>query len=267
MAVKTQSQPALTAARVLRDLLARRDVARALVSQRFFKTGPGQYGEGDRFLGLSVPMSRSLAKQYRQLDLVELRKLLGSEWHEARLLALLILVLQYPKADEVGQQAIYKLYMASTARINNWDLVDVSAEHIVGPHLYQRTRQPLLKFARSKDLWQRRIAVLSTFHYIKLGEFAETLRLAEMLLQDEHDLIHKAVGWMLREIGKRDQRAAQSFLDMHAARMPRTMLRYAIERFDPKLRHRYMQLKFVDAPKGTASALPGALVKTVRSRG
>lgn len=212
------------------------------MSQRFFKTGPGQYGEGDQFLGLTVPMLRAMAKRYSQLGLVEAGKLLLSVWHEARLLALLIMVEQYARGDAAQQTAIYKLYLASTARINNWDLVDASAAYIVGPHLQQQSRAPLLRLARSDDVWQRRIAVLATFHYIKQGEFAETLRIAELLLNDEHDLIHKALGWMLREIGKRNQSVAEAFLDAHAAQMPRTMLRYAIERFTPALQQRYRQL-------------------------
>lgn len=244
MAVKAKSKTVLaatSAALVLRELQALRNPDRALVSQRFFKTGPGQYGEGDRFLGLDVPTLRGLAKEHAQLPSTDCAKLLASAWHEARLLALLIMVEQYPCADAAQQTAIYKLYMSSTERINNWDLVDASAEHIVGAYLQGRSRAPLLRLARAKDLWQRRIAILATFHYIKQGEFAETLRIAELLLHDEHDLIHKAVGWMLREIGKRDRSVEEAFLKVRAANMPRTMLRYAIERFTPALRQRYMR--------------------------
>lgn len=229
-----------TAAALLRTLRALRNVDRARVSQRFFKTAPGQYGAGDRFLGLTVPMVRSLAGRHLHLELDQVAKLLQSDWHEARLLALLIMVGQYRRAAPLQQRAIYWLYLRSTARINNWDLVDVSAEHIVGVHLQRRARTPLPRLARSRSVWQRRIAIMATFHYIKRGEFAETLRMAGLLLNDEHDLIHKAVGWMLREIGKRDQAVERDFLDVHAARMPRTMPRYAIERFAPALRRRYM---------------------------
>jgi len=232
---------AATATGLLRELQARRDPDRARMPQRFFKTGPGQYGEGDQFLGLTVPMLRSVARQHLGLELVEAGKLLQSGWHEARLLALLIMVGQYQRAEAAQQLAIYRLYMRSTAYINNWDLVDASASHIVGAHLQQRDRTPLLRFARSGNVWRRRIAILATFHYIKQGEFAETLRLAELLLQDEHDLIHKAVGWMLREVGKRDQAVEEGFLKTHAARMPRTMLRYAVERFAPAVRQHYLQ--------------------------
>lgn len=231
----------VSAAQLLRELQLLRNPERALVSQRFFKTGPGQYAEGDRFLGLTVPMLRALAKRHSQLRLNEVGKLLRSTCHEARLLALLIMVGQYACGDTAQQAAPYKLYLANMQRINNWDLVDVSAEHIVGPYLQNRVRTPLQRLARSRNLWQRRIAVLATFHYIKQGEFAETLHLAELLVTDTHDLIHRAVGWMLREIGKRDQAVLEAFLNVHAAQMPRTMLRYAIERFTPALRQRYMQ--------------------------
>lgn len=240
-AARKRTSEVVSAAQLLRDLQALRNPERALVSRRFFKTGAGQYGEGDRFLGLTVPMLRALAKRHSQLSLTEASKLLRSTWHEARLLALLIMVRQYASGDAAQQAVLYKLYLANTQCINNWDLVDASAEHIVGHYLQNRVRTPLRRLARSKNLWQRRIAVLATFHYIKQGEFAETLHLAELLMNDTHDLIHKAVGWMLREIGKRDQAVAEAFLSAHAAQMPRTMLRYAIERFTPALRQRYMQ--------------------------
>ncbi len=231
-----------TARQLLRDLKARANPERALVSKRFFKTGPGQYGEGDQFLGLPVPMLRMLARQHAALPLAEAEVLLQSPLHEARLLALLILVHQCHRADAVRQRAIHDLYLRSTAYINNWDLVDTSAEHLLGAYLFTRSRNRLVKLARSPSIWERRIAIMTTFHFIRQGEFDETLRIATLLLDDTHDLIHKAVGWMLREIGKRDQAVEEAFLQQHAAHMPRTMLRYAIERFAPALRLRYMQM-------------------------
>jgi 3-methyladenine DNA glycosylase AlkD len=208
---------------------------------RFFKTAPGEYGAGDRFLGITVPVLRKLAASHQQAPLATLRTLLKSRWHEERLLALLILARQYAASDRAHRNAIYRLYMAHTRHINNWDLVDCSAEHIVGAHLVGRQRSRLRRLATSSSLWERRIAILATFHYIKRGEFDETLRIARLLRDDRHDLIHKAVGWMLREVGKRDRRAEEAFLREHAGRMPRTMLRYAIERFPPRLRARYLR--------------------------
>jgi 3-methyladenine DNA glycosylase AlkD len=214
---------------------------RAVIVQRFFKTGPGEYAEGDKFLGLTVPQLRALAKRYRGLSLRDTSRLLCSPIHEERLLALLLLVQAYREGDENDQRRIYKLYLRSTRYINNWDLVDCSAEHIVGAFLRERSRELLRKLARSKSLWERRIAVLATFHFIKHGEFVPTLRIARFLLQDEHDLIHKAVGWMLREVGKRDLPAEEAFLQKYYRQMPRTMLRYAIERFPEPKRRRYLQ--------------------------
>ncbi len=199
--------------------------------QRFFKTGPGQYGEGDRFRGIRVPVVREVAKRYRTITPSDVGILLKSPWHEDRLLALFMLNQLYAKGDEKRRGEIYTLYLANTSRINNWDLVDSSAEHVVGAHLWQRSRAPLRRLVRSGMLWERRIAVLATFHFIRKGEFTETLDLAARLLEDEEDLMHKAVGWMLRETGKRDIEALQGFLRSHCNRMPRTMLRYAIEKF------------------------------------
>ncbi len=208
--------------------------------QRFFKTGPGEYGEGDVFVGLRVPELRKLAKEYQCLPFSEIIVLLQSPVHEARLLALLILVLIYKQGDASLQDRIYDLYSKNTRFINNWDLVDASAEHIVGHHLRHRSKAPLYSFAVSGLLWDRRISIMATFHYIKNGEYAETLRVAEILLKDTEDLIHKAVGWMLREIGKRDHRTEEEFLKVHYKNMPRTMLRYAIEKFSETLRQRYL---------------------------
>ena len=223
--------------------MALADPARAEGVSRFFKTAPGQYGAGDRFLGIRVPALRTLAVRYQSLSLRELSALLASPWHEERLLALLILVRQYSRAEPADREKIYRLYVSRMARINNWDLVDCSAEHIVGAHLRGGTRAPLLRLARSTVLWERRIAIIATFHYIKRGEFDDTLRIARLLLDDRHDLIHKAVGWMLREVGKRDRAVEEAFLQQHAKRMPRTMLRYAVERFPLRLRRRYLSAR------------------------
>lgn len=225
---------------VQQRLRALADPQRAVGVARFFKTGPGEYGAGDRFLGISVPVLRKLAREYQDLGTAEVLKLVTSTWHEERLLALFILVRQFQRGDQAARAAVYRAYMAHRKHVNNWDLVDSSAEHIVGAYLRDRDRRVLLRLARSKSLWDRRIAVLSTFHYIRHGEYDDTIRLAELLLDDRHDLIHKAVGWMLREIGNRDRRALEKFLSEHARRMPRTMLRYAIERLPLPLRRRYL---------------------------
>jgi 3-methyladenine DNA glycosylase AlkD len=213
----------------------------ASVSQRFFKTGKGQYGEGDIFLGIKVPHLRSLAKQCRDTKLDAIGALLKSRYHEERLVALLLLMQFYAKGNADEQDAAYTLYLDNTRHINNWDLVDISAPHIVGKHLAQRTRDILYELARSANLWERRIAIIATFHFIRLNEFNDTLRIAEILLRDDHDLMHKAVGWMLREVGKRDNTKEADFLRLHYREMPRTMLRYAIERFPEPLRKQYLQ--------------------------
>lgn len=227
---------------IRRELNALANEEKAKVLQRFFKTGPGEYGEGDRFLGIQVPQLRKLARQYKNLSLDETVQLLHSPFHEERLLALLILILQYQKGDEPTQRAIYLIYLQNTAFINSWDLVDVSAEHIVGAYLLlSRSREILYDFARSNSLWERRIAILATFHYIKREDFTDTLEISRMLLADKEDLIHKAVGWMLREIGKRNLAVEQDFLNKHCKIMPRTMLRYAIEKFPEDLRKMYLR--------------------------
>ena len=215
---------------------------RAAGAQRFFKTGPGEYGEGDKFLGVTVPDLRRITREFQDLPAGDVRKLLTSEWHEERALALLILVRQYERGDHVARDAIYDRYLRSTRHINNWDLVDCSAAQIVGAHLAGTSTTPLRQLAKSRSLWERRIAIIATLHFIRRGEFDETLRIAGMLLDDPHDLIHKAVGWMLREVGSRDRGVAERFLDRHAATMPRTMLRYAIEKFPTPLRKHYMQM-------------------------
>ncbi len=211
-----------------------RDPERAKLLLRFFRTGPGDYGEGDRFLGLRVPQMRAVASQFASMPLEGLEKMLASKWHEARMLALVIMTKQYERGDDAARDAIFRLYLANTHRINNWDLVDVSAPKIVGAHVAGRGGALLTRLAKSKSLWERRIAILAG------ARAGETFRIAKLLLHDAHDLIHKAVGWMLREAGKRDRAALESFLDEHAATMPRTMLRYAIEKFSPEERRRYL---------------------------
>jgi 3-methyladenine DNA glycosylase AlkD len=223
-------------------MLALADPARAKASQWFFKTGPGQYGEGDRFLGLTAPELRKLAKENEALSLPAIVALLKSPWHEERLLALLILVRRYATGDPAARDRIYRCYMANRARINNWDLVDCSAPRIVGAHLQARGRRVLRDLARSSSMWDRRIAVLATFQFIAAEEYDDSLAIARMLLGDREDLIHKAVGWMLREIGKRDRPVLERFLQAHAAHMPRTALRYAIERFPDDRRRRYLSM-------------------------
>jgi 3-methyladenine DNA glycosylase AlkD len=231
----------MSAAEIQERLAALGDARVAASSRRFFKTGPGEYGEGDLFRGIRVPALRALAKEYEGAGAAEAGRLLRSPFHEDRLLALLVLVRLYARGDEAAREKIYGLYLKSTRFINNWDLVDSSAEHIVGAHLRERGRGPLHLLAKSADLWERRIAVLATFHYVRRGEFAETLRVARALLSDREDLIHKAVGWMLREVGKRDPSAEEEFLKEHCRRMPRTMLRYAVERFPEERRRRYLK--------------------------
>ncbi len=213
----------------------------AQVLQRFFKTAPGEYGAGDVFVGIHVPKLRQLAREYQECSLAETARLLRSPVHEARLLALFLLVRAYKRGSVTLQERIFKLYLRNTRRVNNWDLVDASAEQIVGAHLSQRPRALLGNLAASQLLWDRRIAVIATFQFIKQGEFEETLRIAGLLLRDPADLIHKAVGWMLREIGKRDRLVEETFLQAHYRSMPRTMLRYAIEKFPEKLRQRYLR--------------------------
>jgi 3-methyladenine DNA glycosylase AlkD len=212
-------------------------------SRRFFKTGPGEYGEGDKFLGIRVPILRRYAEQYRQLSLSETTRLLKSSYHEERLCALLILVTKYQRGDELERERIFSLYLKNTRYINNWDLVDSSAHYIVGAHLFTGDKQILFDFANSRDLWQRRIAIMSTFYFIREQEYQVTLDLAETLLSDREDLIHKAVGWMLREIGNRDGKAERLFLKQHYGGMPRTMLRYAIEKFPQPEREKYLKGK------------------------
>lgn len=213
---------------------------KARLLQGFFKTGPGQYGEGDKFLGVMVPDVRRTVKEFSDAPLVEVLKLLRSSFHEERQLALLLLVRKFEKGDDVVRKRIYTHYLKNTKYINNWDLVDLSAPKIVGPWLDRSSRSPLYRLVRSKNLWERRIAILATFPHIRKGDFVDALALSETLLDDDHDLMHKAVGWMLREVGKKDTAALEGFLRKHNARMPRTALRYAIERFPEAKRKKYL---------------------------
>jgi len=213
----------------------------AAVSQRFFKTGPGEYGEGDIFIGIRVPVLRKLTSEFKDLPVSEIEILLRSPIHEERLLAILLFVHILKKSDDDVKRDIYNLYLKSTEFINNWDLVDASAEHIVGAYLKDKSKRPLYRLAKSKHLWERRIAIIATFHFVKCHEFSETLKISNMLLCDRHDLIHKATGWMLREIGKRNLKTEETFLKAYYKRMPRTMLRYAIEKFPEEKRQRYLK--------------------------
>ena len=208
--------------------------------QGFFKTGAGQYGEGDIFLGIRVPALRKLAKEYNILPPEKALPLLRSAYHEERLFALILLVNVFTHGDETIQQKIYDLYLANTRYINNWDLVDISAPNIVGAFLMEKSKKPLYQLARSKSLWERRIAILATFYFIKNNQFEDSIKIAGILLHDKEDLIHKAVGWMLRESGKRDIELLESFLKEHCRVMPRTMLRYAIEKFTPARRKMFL---------------------------
>jgi 3-methyladenine DNA glycosylase AlkD len=218
----------------------------AIFLQRFFKTGKGQYGEGDVFIGIRMPQLRLVCRQFSALPLKEVQKLLNSPVHEHRLAALVILTLQYARGTEQQKHSIYDLYLVNVrkSRINNWDLVDASAGYIVGEYLLNRPRKVLFELAASDNVWQRRVAMLSSFAFIKRGDPTTSLKLAEVLLHDEHDLIQKAVGWLLREVGKRCGRAyLLSFLDQHAHEMPRTMLRYSLEHLTPEQKTYYMNLK------------------------
>ena len=233
------------ATEVARALRAVASPARAAATARFFKTGPGEYGEGDRFIGVTVPQQRRIAKAHRELPLPAIARLLASPWHEERLVALMILVGHYERAtSEAGRRGLFRFYLRHLRHVDNWDLVDSSAAPIVGAWLEGRSKALLLRMARSPRLWTRRVAIIATFHDIRRGDARATLRIARLLLGDGHDLIHKAVGWMLREVGKRCcADTLRAFLRQHAARMPRTMLRYAIERFDAAERARWLAVR------------------------
>jgi len=223
---------------MLRKLANSRD---AQSQQRFFKTGPGEYGEGDEFIGVRMPAIRNIVKSAQAPNVKHIKTLLASPIHEERLLALLFMVRVFDKGDEEKRTEIYECYLHHIDRVNSWDLVDLSAPNIVGMYLLTKGKQPLYNLVKSPSLWHRRIAIMASFPLVKQGQFKDTLKLSTILLHDEHDLIHKAVGWMLREIGKRDIAVEEAFLHRYYAKMPRTMLRYAIEKFPETKRQRYLK--------------------------
>ncbi len=210
-------------------------------SQKFFKTGKGEYGEGDHFIGVRVPVVRKIAGKYRGITQKDLTRLLISKIHEERLLALIIMVEQYKRADDEQKSTLFRLYIEHTECINNWDLIDTSVHHIIGNYLENKDKTQLHQWAESESLWERRMAIMATFYFIRQGSFDDTFLIAEKLLHDKHDLIHKAVGWMLREVGNRDQEREELFLAKYYQIMPRTMLRYAIEKFDEMKRKQYLK--------------------------
>jgi 3-methyladenine DNA glycosylase AlkD len=227
--------------KLISELNKHKDPARARVMQRFFKTGAGEYGEGDVFLGLSVPKQRAIAKNYLNLSLPEIKKLLRSQIHEHRFTAIIILVTKYQKGPIALKKRIFQFYLANAKRVNNWDLVDTSAPYIIGDFLFDKNKSILYKLAKSNNLWEKRIAILATFAFIKRQQFFYALKIAEMLLTDKHDLIHKAVGWMLREVGNKDIRVEEKFLKTHYKNMSRTALRYAIEKMSRQNRQFYLK--------------------------
>lgn len=230
-----------TLAALSRQAKKNADISKAKILQGFFKTGEGEYGHGDVFLGLTVPVSRRIASDFRTLSFIDIAKLLRSKLHEERLIGLLILVDRFEKGIEAERRRIVVFYLHNADHVNNWDLVDLSAPKILGAWLDDRPKTVLYRLAHSKDLWRRRIAIVSTYEFIRHGSFGDTLRIADILMNDQHDLLHKAVGWMLREVGKRSKPTLVLFLKKRQRRMPRTMLRYAIERFPESERRRYLR--------------------------
>jgi len=227
-----------TVSKLRKELKIKASSQKAKILQQFFKTSKGEYAEGDIFLGVVVPEIRKVAKKYSSLKLEDVAQLLHSKIHEERLAALLIMVGKFQAGKEKGK--IYNLYLKNTKHVNNWDLVDLSADKIVGDYLFNKPKVILYKLAKSKNIWERRIAIMATFNFIKNNKFEETFKVAKVLLGDKHDLIHKAVGWMLREIGKRDRKAEEKFLKKYCRKMPRTMLRYAIEKFPERKRRKWL---------------------------
>lgn len=227
--------------KILKDLRSQKNPEQAKILSRFFKTGKGQYGEGDIFWGIKVPVQREIAKKFKEATLIDIQALLNSKVHEHRMTGMFILIEKYKKAE--NKKEIYEFYLKNTKNINNWDLVDLTAPNIVGAFLLEnkKERKILYSLVKSKDLWERRIAILSTFTLLRNKEYEDILKLSEILLKDEHDLIHKAVGWMLRELGKRDKKTEVVFLEKHYKTMPRTMLRYAIEKFNLSEKKKYMK--------------------------
>ena len=230
----------LTLSDLKKELRAKANPGKAKILQGFFKTGKGEYGAGDIFLGIIVPETRKIAEKYSTLELAETVKLLHSKVHEERLASLLIMVNKFENGEKEEKEMIYKTYLKNTKNINNWDLVDLSAYKIAGDYLFDEPKTILYKLAKSKSVWERRIAIMATFNFIKNNKFRETLKIAKILLRDKHDLIQKAVGWMLREIGKRNFKTEEGFLNKYYKKMARTMLRYAIEKFPERKRKRYL---------------------------
>jgi len=224
-----------------KELNKKANPEKAKILQKFFKTGKGQYGEGDIFLGIIVPEQRKIAKQFQEIPITDLQYLLNSNIHEKRLIALLILIEKYKKSSEKDKEIIFNFYIDNSKKINNWDLVDLSAPNIVGDFLLEKPKDILYELAKSENLWKKRISIVSTYQFIKNNKFQDTLQIAEILLKDKHDLIHKAVGWMLRELGKKNQELEEFFLKKHYKQMPRTMLRYAIEKFKEDKRQDYLK--------------------------
>ncbi len=233
----------MTAKEIEGELNSHEDPVRAVHSQRFFKTGKGQYGEGDVFIGLTVPQTRLVCKKYKDLPIDEIEKLLESPIHEHRLAAVIIMRSQSERANSVLRKSLYDLYLRRADRVNNWDIIDISCHKIVGAYLADKDRSILYELARSKQMWERRIAIVSTAHFISKNDLDDTFKLAEILLNDKEDLMHKATGWMLREAGKKDETRLKEFLDKYASTMPRTMLRYAIEKFPGNERKKYLLMK------------------------
>jgi len=227
--------------KIEKDFAKLKNPAKAIILSGFFKTGKGQYGEGDIFLGITVPLQRKLAHEYLDLKMSSLQKLLNSKIHEYRLTALFVLLQRYLRADLETKEKIVKFYLKNLKNINNWDLVDLSAPKILGDYLLDKDRSFLYKMSKSNNLWERRIAIVTTYTFIKNEQYDDTLKIAKLLIKDQHDLIHKAVGWMLREVGKKDQKIEEVFLEKHYKIMPRTMLRYSIEKFSEEKRKYYLK--------------------------
>lgn len=240
-AVRDMSARHTSIAAARREIRAAANPAKAKVLAGFFKTGKGQYGEGDRFLGLTVPVSRAIARRLAGLGFRDVEHLLHSKFHEERLIGLLVLVHRFRLGDDAGRKAVFDFYLRHADRADNWDLVDLSADKIVGAWLLDRPKGILTTLAKSPSLWRRRIAIVATFAFIRAGRLDDTFRIADLLMKDRHDLIHKATGWMLREAGKRDKAALVAYLKPRHAAMPRTMLRYAIEKFPEAERKRYLK--------------------------
>ena len=221
---------------ITNKLQALSDVEKREIFPKFFKAGKGEYGEGDRFLGVTVPNIRAIAKLHKDISIEEIRELIQSEWHEVRLCALIIMVKKSKKKDEALRKELFNLYLSQTKRINNWDLVDLSCRFIIGEYLLDKSRDILYQLAQSSLLWDNRIAIVSTYAFIRKGQLEDTYALSDLMMQHPHDLMHKAIGWMLREAGKRNPERLYDYVMSHRADMPRTMLRYAIEKFSPKER-------------------------------